>query len=52
MIARLRKIRAKVGFFGELSEKCAKKAVESNYFVWYYGDGSSNRRAKSSNFMQ
>ncbi len=27
MIARLRKIRAKVGFFGELSEKCVKKSA-------------------------
>ena len=28
------KIRAKVVFFRELSEKCAKKAVESVCFVW------------------
>lgn len=33
MIAGLRKIRAKVRFFRELSEKCAKKAVESGCFV-------------------
>ena len=30
----LRKIRAKVGIFRELSEKCVKKAVESSCFVW------------------
>ena len=52
MIARLRKIRAKVRIFRELSEKCVKKAEESNYFAWYYGDESSNRRAKMSDFMQ
>lgn len=28
------KIRAKVRIFRELSEKCAKKAVESSCFVW------------------
>ena len=34
MIAGLRKIRAKVRFFRELSEKCVKKAEESCYFAW------------------
>ena len=34
MNCNLRKIRAKVRFFRELSEKCVKKAVESNYFAW------------------
>ena len=32
MVCVKRKIRAKVVFFGELSEKCAKKAEESNFF--------------------
>ncbi len=33
----LRKIRAKVGFFRELSEKCAKKAEEIGRFAWFLG---------------
>ena len=42
MNCNLRKIRAKVRFFRELSEKCVKKAVESIYFTWYNADSSSN----------
>ena len=34
MVRVKRKIRAKVVFFRELSEKCVKKAVESCYFAW------------------
>lgn len=52
MVCVKRKIRAKVRFFRELSEKCVKKAEESNYFAWCYGDDSSNRCVKSSDFMQ
>ncbi len=52
MVCVKRKIRAKVVFFRELSEKCVKKAEESNYFAWCYGDDSSNRCVKSSDFMQ
>ncbi len=35
MVCVKRKIRAKVRIFRELSEKCVKKAVESNYFAWF-----------------
>ena len=53
MVCVKRKIRAKVGFFRELSEKCVKKAVESSNFLYgYYVGNGSNHRAKTSDFMQ
>jgi hypothetical protein len=52
MVCVKRKIRAKVVFFRELSEKCVKKAEESNYFAWHYSDSSSNRRVKNPVFSE
>ncbi len=52
MVCVKRKIRAKVVFFRELSEKCVKKAEESNYYAWHYSDSSSNRRVKNPVFFR